>query len=359
MSGQILGVQFKKYRKSKKMKQADVAKEIGVSTSTYQRIERGEQVPKPAVVAELANIFGISAEEIASAYDKMPDAAFPKSYPRETAKEQIFSAIGGADQAAENSATSLLTQDLNSAVEISGLTKKDVILKAMRFYCYGSNYGMQRKLEKFFLKKLSIKDLLVDTFADISGIGDGKRTVENREIVKIAQILAGAAKASDTGHPEWRNHYDSSYLYRSVDGMVESIYRKNRRGMDAWKINGKISKYGELAEREEGVSFDYNYFQFPSIIIDPFGRVKNTLETFSKKLKEYNNEKIDLENVVNFQEIYSAILDEWDCFYDLRDTYKVLAELQRLQPEESYPELTDVLKNEIRIALKTAADSWR
>ena len=52
------------YRKSKKLTQADIAQRIGVDVHTYQRYEYGERYPQLPLLIALANLYGISIDEL-------------------------------------------------------------------------------------------------------------------------------------------------------------------------------------------------------------------------------------------------------------------------------------------------------
>ena len=52
------------FRKSKKMTQADVAAKVAVDVRAYQRYEYGERYPQLPVLIALADLYGISIDEL-------------------------------------------------------------------------------------------------------------------------------------------------------------------------------------------------------------------------------------------------------------------------------------------------------
>ena len=49
-------------RKSNRMSQQRMAEKLGLSVSTYARIERGESKPSLVVLEKMAQLFGVSVE---------------------------------------------------------------------------------------------------------------------------------------------------------------------------------------------------------------------------------------------------------------------------------------------------------
>ena len=52
------------YRKSKKLTQADIAQRIGVDVRAYQRYEYGERYPQLPLAIALADLYGVSIDEL-------------------------------------------------------------------------------------------------------------------------------------------------------------------------------------------------------------------------------------------------------------------------------------------------------
>lgn len=55
---------IEKLRKSKSMTQEELAKAVGVSRSTVTMWETGKSVPRPAILKELAAMFGCTIDEL-------------------------------------------------------------------------------------------------------------------------------------------------------------------------------------------------------------------------------------------------------------------------------------------------------
>ncbi len=57
-------MELKKLREKKGILQNDVAKALGINSSTYAYYERGEHSPSPEMLCKLADIFGVTVDEI-------------------------------------------------------------------------------------------------------------------------------------------------------------------------------------------------------------------------------------------------------------------------------------------------------
>jgi transcriptional regulator with XRE-family HTH domain len=62
---------LKKLRLEKELSQEEIAHQIGLSTSGYSKIERGESDLNISRIEEIAKIFGLSASQMISMVDKV------------------------------------------------------------------------------------------------------------------------------------------------------------------------------------------------------------------------------------------------------------------------------------------------
>lgn len=81
-----IGANIKKIRKDKGLQQKQVALEIGLDQSNYNKIENSKREPSVDVLNKLANLFGISVDDILN-----PDKDLPKEVTVEdkTTMEQV------------------------------------------------------------------------------------------------------------------------------------------------------------------------------------------------------------------------------------------------------------------------------
>ena len=66
----IFGERIRILRKEKKLRQEDVAKEIGISFRTYCRYENVEREPTAPTIVALADLFGVSADYLLGRSDE-------------------------------------------------------------------------------------------------------------------------------------------------------------------------------------------------------------------------------------------------------------------------------------------------
>ena len=59
---EILAERLRFLREQRNLTQADVAKEIGIATFTYQRYEYGEREPSASLLKTLADFYNVSAD---------------------------------------------------------------------------------------------------------------------------------------------------------------------------------------------------------------------------------------------------------------------------------------------------------
>jgi len=81
-----IGENIKKIRKDKGLQQKQVALEIGLDQSNYNKIENSKREPSVDVLNKLANLFGVSVDDILN-----PDKDVPKEVTVEdkTTMEQV------------------------------------------------------------------------------------------------------------------------------------------------------------------------------------------------------------------------------------------------------------------------------
>ena len=81
-----IGENIKKIRKDKGLQQKQVALEIGLDQSNYNKIENGKREPSVEVLNKLANLFGVTVDDILN-----PDKELPKEVTVEdkTTLEQV------------------------------------------------------------------------------------------------------------------------------------------------------------------------------------------------------------------------------------------------------------------------------
>lgn len=64
MNTESIGKRIRKYRVQKGWRQEDFAEKIGLSVTYTGMIERGEKVPKLETFIKIANVLGISADQL-------------------------------------------------------------------------------------------------------------------------------------------------------------------------------------------------------------------------------------------------------------------------------------------------------
>lgn len=81
-----IGENIKRIRKDKGLQQKQVALEIGLDQSNYNKIENGKREPSIEVLNKLANLFGVTVDDILN-----PDKELPKEVTVEdkTTLEQV------------------------------------------------------------------------------------------------------------------------------------------------------------------------------------------------------------------------------------------------------------------------------
>ena len=62
MELESIGKNIRNFRRSKKMRQEDLAEKTGLSTNYIGSLERGEKVPSLETFIEIANVLGVSAD---------------------------------------------------------------------------------------------------------------------------------------------------------------------------------------------------------------------------------------------------------------------------------------------------------
>lgn len=62
MELESIGKNIRNFRRSKKMRQEDLAEKTGLSTNYVGSLERGEKVPSLETFIEIANVLGVSAD---------------------------------------------------------------------------------------------------------------------------------------------------------------------------------------------------------------------------------------------------------------------------------------------------------
>lgn len=62
MELESIGKNIRNFRRSKKMRQEDLAEKAGLSTNYIGSLERGEKVPSLETFIEIANVLGVSAD---------------------------------------------------------------------------------------------------------------------------------------------------------------------------------------------------------------------------------------------------------------------------------------------------------
>lgn len=60
----MIGDQIRHYRKSQKVSQKDLASQLFVSQQAVGKWERNEATPNPEAIVKLAQIFGITTDEL-------------------------------------------------------------------------------------------------------------------------------------------------------------------------------------------------------------------------------------------------------------------------------------------------------
>ncbi|ADP34719.1 XRE family transcriptional regulator [Bacillus atrophaeus] len=65
MEAEIWGRRIRAFRKLKGYTQEGFAKALGISVSILGEIERGNRLPSPAIIKDVADALNISAEELA------------------------------------------------------------------------------------------------------------------------------------------------------------------------------------------------------------------------------------------------------------------------------------------------------
>ena len=67
---EILAERLRFLREQRNLTQADVAKEIGIATFTYQRYEYGEREPSASLLKTLADFYNVSADYLLGRSDE-------------------------------------------------------------------------------------------------------------------------------------------------------------------------------------------------------------------------------------------------------------------------------------------------
>ena len=60
----VFGTNLKEARDQKKLTQEDIAKDAGITTSYYARIERGEENPTFAVIQNICKVLKIKSSDV-------------------------------------------------------------------------------------------------------------------------------------------------------------------------------------------------------------------------------------------------------------------------------------------------------
>jgi transcriptional regulator with XRE-family HTH domain len=81
-----LGENIKKIRKERGLQQKEVAIEVGVDQSNYNKMENGKRDPSVTVLKKLADLFGVTVDYIIEPTDDMPKEVIIED---KTANEQL------------------------------------------------------------------------------------------------------------------------------------------------------------------------------------------------------------------------------------------------------------------------------
>ena len=64
MKMESIGRNIRKYRQAKKLRQEDLAEQVGLSTNYIGALERGEKIPSLETLVEILNVLGVSADMV-------------------------------------------------------------------------------------------------------------------------------------------------------------------------------------------------------------------------------------------------------------------------------------------------------
>lgn len=351
-----MGNLIRLYRKKRRCTQAALASELGWGRSFVLRLEKGTRFPDANTMILLIKFLKIPVAEVFSVYDQMPDADFAAA---RTTREDVKSEISKSFEedsleAVDNSLRGAIPDHLLRTIEGAPVGREsEIVADALELYFYGEDKLSQTLLKKLFSKEITIKKAMVDLFAELSIIETGtrhRRTKDNVAIVKLAERLCG--NSAPDGSSFWSGSYLPWPLCNSLKEIITRLDRVKGWARDAQKINLWIPRH--LSEIGiDSTNFDYNHFIFEDSYSDP-----EDSEYFSLVVKSLGM-GFDISLALVFQRMYKSILAAWPYIYDMRDTYSVLAEMARLQPDESFPEPTPSVLEDIRNSLHTASCSWR
>lgn len=77
---------IKKHRETAKLKQAELAEKIGISTVTLSRYENGEREPRVTELRKMSEIFGCTIDELVG---KNPTEPLPNVSPEQGEKAAV------------------------------------------------------------------------------------------------------------------------------------------------------------------------------------------------------------------------------------------------------------------------------
>lgn len=77
---------IKKHRETAKLKQAELAEKIGISTVTLSRYENGEREPRVTELRKMSEIFGCTIDELVG---KNPTQPLPNISPEQGEKAAV------------------------------------------------------------------------------------------------------------------------------------------------------------------------------------------------------------------------------------------------------------------------------
>lgn len=77
---------IKKFRENAKLKQAELAEKIGISTVTLSRYENGEREPRATELLKMSELFGCTVDELLG---KNPTQPLPNVSPEQGEKAAV------------------------------------------------------------------------------------------------------------------------------------------------------------------------------------------------------------------------------------------------------------------------------
>lgn len=343
-------------RKMMRLTQAQAAKMCDMGLSRFQQYERDERVPDDKTSVKIMQKLNINPGMMIHALQGMPDYMFEEEDKNEILAFIDFYYEKSTDDS--NRGTSWnWTAIINQVAKIEDKSTDKLVDEAYSSYIFGKNPEMRKKLMLFYSNDLNIKSLFEQTFSMLSAdeVGKQKRKViENKKIVELAFELSAEAIPSADSRSEWHGYYIPSYLISALRSVVDRLDLCRRRAHDAAQINVNLAKFLDEMDIDRN-QFDYTHFIFRDQFLTP--EAENARKIILKSAENLKH-GMAIEQAISYDTIYPALLDAWPYIFDFSATYKVLMELQKLQPADSYSEITPALSEKIRTTLKSAADSW-